>query len=227
MKSLLALFCLSILGCNSTNGHKTMEELNKTTDTSLLNVTQKNYNDQLSEVLKKKPDLEMRDDEGKTALMMAAYNEDNVAAELLISAGADVNAQDNMLNSPFLYAGANGNVALLKMCLEHGANFKIYNRYGGTALIPAAEKGHLEIVEILTKVPDFPIDHINKLGWTALIEAVILSKQNDTQTAIVKTLVDAGSDVNIPDGDGVTSLEHAKKRSLTAIISILEEAGGK
>lgn len=178
-------------------------------------------------VLKTNPNLESKDSSGKTALMIAAYNEDNTIAELLINAGANVNAQDKMLNSPFLYAGAEGNIKLLELGLENGADFNVFNRYGGTALIPAAERGHLEIVKILVEVPNYPIDHINKLGWTALMEAVILAQPGAQQIAVINTLIQAGSDVNIPDGDGVSPLTHAKNKALNEVVKILKEAGAK
>ncbi|MEO9076703.1 MAG: ankyrin repeat domain-containing protein, partial [Gelidibacter sp.] len=175
----------------------------------------------VAKILSSNPDLEIRDNKGRTPLMVATYNADGKIAELLISAGADVNAQDDLLNSPHLYAGASGDLSILKMSLANGAKFDIYNRYGGTALIPAAEKRHLEVVKILTEIPDYPIDHVNNLGWTALMEAIILGATGETQVAIVKVLVDAGADVNIADNDGVTPLQHAKNRNMDKIAKIL------
>lgn len=192
---------------------------------SLLNAVEKRDAQFVLENLRAKPDLEIKDLKGRTALMIATYNEDNEIAEMLISAGANVNTQDDMLNSPFLYAAASGYVQILNTCLSNGADFNIYNRYGGSALIPAAERGHLEVVKILTKIPDYPIDHFNHLGWTALLEAIILADTGETQLEIVKVLVEAGSDVNIADKDGVTPLQHAKNRSMDEIAKILFEAG--
>ncbi|MDG4946430.1 ankyrin repeat domain-containing protein [Weeksellaceae bacterium KMM 9713] len=219
--TVLMLGLISLESCNSVNGNTHME--NTQSQNSLLKAVANQDVQATKEILKSKPNLEVRDDKDRTALMIAIYNFDNEIAKLLIDAGADVNAQDAMENSPFLYAGAEGNVELLKMCLENGADFNLYNRYGGTALIPAAEKGHLKIVKILTKIEDYPIDHINKLGWTALLEAVILSEKSDVQTAIVKTLVEAGADINIADNDGVTPLQHARNKSLTEVVEILSQ----
>ena len=70
-------------------------------------------------------------------------------ARLLIAAGADVNAKDDIEDSPYLYAGAEGRDEILKMTLAAGADLKSPNRYGGTALIPAAHHGHPETVKIL------------------------------------------------------------------------------
>ncbi|WP_413999057.1 ankyrin repeat domain-containing protein [Flavobacterium sp. W1B] len=181
----------------------------------------------VTDLLKEKPSLEAKNKEGRTALMQAVYKRNNDIAILLINAGADVNAQDDMKNSPFLYAGAEGNLEIVKKALNHGANFGVYNRYGGTALIPAAEKGHLEIVKLLVNTPGFPKDHINNLGWTALLEAVLLSDGGRVHINIVAALIDGGCNVNIADKNGITSLIHAKKQGYVEMVKLLEEAGAK
>lgn len=178
-------------------------------------------------LLKDNPSLEVKNKDGETPLMKAVYNQDNEIAIALINAGADVNAQDKMLNSPFLYAGAEGNLEIVKEALKHGANFGVYNRYGGSALIPAAEKGHLEVVKLLVNTPNFPKDHINNLGWTALLEAVILSDGGTVHVNIIKALIAGGCNVNIADKNGVTSLAHAKKLGYKEMIKVLEQANAK
>ena len=181
----------------------------------------------VNKILQDKPSLEIKNEKGRTALMEAVYKRENTIASLFINTGANVNAQDNMKNSPFLYAGAEGNLEIVKMALEYGANFKIYNRYGGTALIPAAEKGHLEVVKLLVNTPNFPKDHINNLGWTALLEAVLLSDGGKLHINIVAALIAGGCDVNIADKNGITSLMHAKKQGYAEMVKLLEQAGAK
>jgi hypothetical protein len=219
--------CLLLQSCGNPSKNIKAKAMNTNSDTkmSLLEAVAKGDVALVTKILNTKPDLEIKDEKGRTSLMIATYNEDNEIAKVLIEAGANVNAQDDMLNSPLLYAGASGFVPILKMCLANGADFNIFNRYGGSALIPAAEKGHLEIVKILTEIPDYPIDHINKLGWTALLEALILAEKGETQVSIVKILVAAGADVNIADKDGITPLRHAKNNSLDKIVKILSDAG--
>lgn len=85
----------------------------------------------------------------------------------------------------------------------------------------------MAIVELLAKTPGFPIDHINKLGWTALLEAIILAEKGFRQEDIIKVLIKAGANVNIADRKGVTPLAHARKLSLTNIVEILVMAGAK
>ncbi len=70
-------------------------------------------------------------------------------------------------------------------------------------------------------------DHVNKLGWTALLEAVVLGDGGPVYTEIVGDLVRAGASVAIADRDGVTPLAHARRRGQTAIVGILEAAGAR
>lgn len=194
----------------------------------LFDAIDKNDKARVIALLQSKVDLEVKNNKGQTPLMYAAYVDNNELAFLLIEAGADVNAQDQIFNSPFLYAGAEGNLELVKKAIANGADFTVFNRYGGTALIPAAERGHLETVKYLVKVPGFPINHVNRLGWTALMEVVLIGKGNlNTQTEIVRELINAKADVNIPDSDGVTALSHAIRLNKNEIVKLLKQAGAK
>ena len=93
-----------------------------------------------------------------------------------------------------------------------------------TGLIRASDRGHVEIVRELLKT-DIRVNHVNRIGWTALLEAVILGDGGSRHTEIVRLLVDAGADINLPDRDGATPLTHAKNKGFTSIINILEESG--
>jgi uncharacterized protein len=167
-----------------------------------------------------------RDSGGRTALLAATQANRIEAAHVLIAAGADVNAKDKIEDSPFLYAGAEGRSEILKLTLAAGADLKSTNRYGGTALIPAAHHGHPDTVAILLKTA-IDKDHVNRLGWTALLEAIILGDGAPVHTGIVRQLIDAGANVNLPDRDGVTPLTHARRRGFAAMVQLLEAAGAR
>ncbi|PXC06655.1 hypothetical protein C0043_18405, partial [Pseudomonas aeruginosa] len=110
--------------------------------------------------------------------------------------------------------------------LLHGADLKSTNRYGGTALIPACERGHVEVVKTLLQAGVDP-NHVNKLGWTGLLEAILLSDGGPRHQEIVRLLIDAGADVNLADADGVSPLAHARQRGQGGIERLLLAAGAQ
>ncbi|HEV7379244.1 MAG TPA: ankyrin repeat domain-containing protein [Dyadobacter sp.] len=172
--------------------------------------------------LKTGADVNATDGEGRTLLLIATRNGQTDMAKLLVSSGADVNLQDAIKDSPFLYAGATGQTELLRLFLKNGARFDIFNRYNGTALIPACERGHIETVKLLANIPNFPINHVNRLGWTALMEAVVLGNGSKKYQEIIAILKTAGADLTIPDKDGKSALQHAKSSGYTEIVKILD-----
>lgn len=172
-------------------------------------------------LLENKAEINSSNAAGESLLLLATQRNDFPMVQLLLKYGADVNQQAHNLDSPFLYAGASGHTELLKLYLAHGARFDIFNRYHGTALIPACERGHLETVTLLANTANFPINHVNRLGWTALMEAVILGDGSDKYVRIVDTLIQAGVDKNIPDNKQITALEHAKKLGYQEIVDLL------
>ena len=94
------------------------------------------------------------------------------------------------------------------------------NRFGGTALIPAADRGHVEVVRGLLETT-IDIDHVNDLGWTALLEAVLLGDGGSAHQEIVRLLLDANARVDLADRDGITPLEHARRAGHDEIAAML------
>ena len=165
--------------------------------------------------------INARDGRGRTAVMAATHANQVEAVRALIAAGADINLRDDRLDNPFLYASAEGLFEIVKLTIDANADTRLTNRFGGTALIPAAERGHVEIVRELLTRTDVDVDHINNLGWTALLEAIILSDGGERHQQIVQILVDHGANITIPDHDGVSPLEHARARGFREIEQIL------
>lgn len=159
----------------------------------------------------------------KTALIAAAYQNHLDVVDLPIKARADVNTQDKTQQSAYLIATSEGYLELLKLTLQAGADVHRTDSYNGTGLIRAADRGHVEIIRELLKT-DIKINHVNRLGWTALLEAIILGDGGDRHTEVVRLLVEAGADVNLADGQGVTPLAHAHQHGYSQIIEILQKA---
>lgn len=80
----------------------------------------------------------------------------------------------------------------------------------------------METVRLLANTKGFPVNHVNRLGWTALMEAVILGNGGTKHQQAVQILKDAGADLNISDHDGRTPLQHAKSLGFKEIVKILE-----
>jgi ankyrin repeat protein len=71
------------------------------------------------------------------------------------------------------------------------------------------------------------VDHVNRLGWTALLEAVILGDGGPRHTEIVRLLIAHGANVNLADREGVTPLAHARQRRQDAVVALLQRAGAR
>lgn len=209
-----------LIGLATSYGHgETMSD-----DQRLILAADGNETATVRRLLKAGASLHARDAQGRTALLAATGHNHIETARLLIEAGADVNAQDHKLDSPLLLSGASGYLEILTLALRAKPNFKIYNRFGGTALIPACERGHVEVVRALLN-SDIDVNHVNNLGWTALLEAIILSDGGPRHQEIVRMLVAAGAELNIPDREGVTPLQHARLKGYRDIAATLEAAG--
>jgi len=161
---------------------------------------------------------------GETPLLIATHKNYIEVAKHLIDAGADINQQDHLQDSAYLYAGAQGKTEILKYMLGHAEpNQKVVNRYGGNALIPAAEKGHLDNVKLLLQDGRADIDHQNKFGYTALIEAVALTDGSVLYQRIVQELLAYNANRELRDNWGKTALDYAKEMGYTKMITMLED----
>jgi ankyrin repeat protein len=99
----------------------------------------------------------------------------------------------------------------------------VRNRYGGNALIPACHHGHVETVRELLKTK-IDVDHVNSLGWTALLETVILGDGSVRYVEITRLLLAQRANATIADRSGVTPLAHARSRGHVEIARLLERA---
>jgi hypothetical protein len=166
----------------------------------------------------------LQDANSRTPLHVAAFLRRHAAARALLRLGADPNALDAQRYDIITIAAVNDDLEMLQIALQGGGNARaVTSPYQGTALIAAAHLGHVEIVRALIAAKA-PLDHVNNLGWTALIEAVVLGDGGSKHTATVEALVKAGADVTIPDRHGTTALGHARMRGYSQIARILESA---
>lgn len=171
--------------------------------------------------------IDARDARDRTPLHVAAFQRRPDAARLLMQLGANPNALDAQKYDIVTIASVADDVPMLKVALAGGDKAtNITSPYEGTALIAAAHLGHDEVVRTLIAAKA-PLDHVNNLGWTALIESIVLADGGKRHTASLEALVKAGADVNIADRSGATPLTLAKKRGYAEMVAILEKAGAR
>ena len=167
--------------------------------------------------------VDPRDGYGRTPLHVAAYRAQHAAMRALAAAGANPNALENDRYDIVTIAAVANDLPTLKVALELGASAKnVTSRYDGTALIAAAHLGHAEVVRTLIDA-GAPLDHVNNLGWTALMESIVLGDGGPRHAQTLKALLDAGANPNLGDRSGTTPLAHARSRGYAAMVRLLEE----
>jgi ankyrin repeat protein len=163
----------------------------------------------------------------RTPLHVAAHFHHQAAAQALLKGGANPNALDAQKYDIVTIAAVNNDVPMLKLALAGGCDPRaITSPYQGTALIAAAHLGHAEVVRVLIAA-GAPLDHVNNLGWTALIESIVLGNGGRNHTETLEALVKAGADVNVADRQGATPLALAKARGYFEMVRILEAADAR
>ncbi len=177
--------------------------------------------DAVAIALRQGADLEAKDGGGRTPLILAVTSDRVDVAWLLVALGADPDVQDAQQDSAWLVTGVTGSVAMLEALLPANPDLKLTNRFGGVSVIPASERGHVDYVRRVVKT-GMNVNHVNNLGWTALLEAVILGDGSARYQQIVQILLAAGADPAIADKDGVTALQHARNSGQTKIAQLLE-----
>lgn len=182
---------------------------------------------QLQKLLDARTPLETRDGNGRTPVHVAAFARQREALRLLARAGADLNALESDRYDAVTIASVADDEETLRTLLALGASAKqTTSRYDGTALIAAAHLGHDGVVRQLIAA-GAPLDHVNNLHWTAVIEAIVLGNGGARHQATLKALIDAGASLRLADRSGKTPLQLARARAYPEMVAMLEKAGAK
>ena len=138
-------------------------------------------------------DVNHRSSANFTVLHSAAANKETDVAQVLIDAGADIDARDNEGHAPLYFACASGAFDVVKMLVRAGADDG-----GGTCLTQAANCGHTEVVRYLVGLPEVDVNRRDDDFKTALHCAV-----ENAHTDVVQVLIDAGADPTTSTNYGV------------------------
>ena len=168
-----------------------------------------------------------RDPYGRTAVHIATHARQRELIRALAQAGADLELLENDRYDAVTIAAVADDEESLRVLLGLGASAKLTtSRYDGTALIAAAHLGHDGVVKQLIAA-GAPLDHVNNLHWTALIEAIVLGNGGPRHQEVVRALLAAGASTRLTDREGNTPLALAKARGYSVMVSLLTQAGAK
>ena len=167
-------------------------------------------------------DVNTRDPKGRTPIHVAAFASEDDALRALAKAGADMNTLENQAYDVVTIAAVANDPELMSLAIQLGNDpGLVTSPYLGTALIAAAHLGHAEVVRRLIDA-GAPLDHINNLHWTAVIEAIVLGDGGPDHQAVLDALLSAGADRSLADRDGVTPLQHAEARGFSVMVERLK-----
>lgn len=179
----------------------------------------------LKSCLRQGVDINAVNRQGQTAITLASLNKKYDCVATLIDAVADINKQDHTCLNPFLICCLNNDLTLLRLILPARPDLNRLTRFGGVGLTPACEKGHLDIVQELLHRTAINLNHTNFVGWTPLLEAIVLNDGGETQQAIVALLLEHGASPHMTDKYGKTPLELAREKGFEEIAQLLIAAG--
>lgn len=172
-------------------------------------------------------DLNARDGNGRTPLHMATFARQRDAIRALAGLGVNLQLLDADRYDAVTIASVADDEATLRVLLLLGASAKLVtSRYDGTALIAAAHLGHDGVVRQLIAA-GAPLDHVNNLHWTAVIEAIVLGDGGPRHQRTLQALVGAKANLQLADREGQTPLAMARSRGYGEMVRMLEQAGGK
>ena len=168
--------------------------------------------------------VDARDAAGRTPLHVATFARQRDAIRALAAAGATLGLLEHDRYDAVTIAAVADDEETLRLLLSLGASAKLVtSRYDGTALIAAAHLGHDGVVRQLIAA-GAPLDHVNNLHWTAVIEAVVLGDGGARHQATLKALLDAGANARLADREGRTPVELARARGFGEMVRMLEAA---
>ena len=168
-------------------------------------------------------DVNLRNDDNKTALQHAVFMKETDIVQLLIDAGAEVNTQNNEGHSPLYVACKSGELDIVKMLVRAGAGVSVADNDGYTCLMLAAWHGHTDIVRYLVGVPEVELNH--QSGAAASSNTALHLAARNKRTDVVQVLIDAGADIDTQNNLGHSPLHYACKKGARDIVKMLVRAG--
>ena len=171
-------------------------------------------------------DVDARNENGWTALMLAAKHVRKKCLTLLLDRGADVNARNDDGRTPLMVVATETLIPeFMTILLDQGADINALDDDGYTALMFIAARGSAECVELLLD-RGADINAQDVCGKTALMQIMLTAYR--IRTECVELLMDRGADVLVRNLHGQTALMMLRDPSDNpTIVSEIVEAGDR
>lgn len=180
-------------------------------------------------ILSKGEDVNLKDDKGNTALIMATKQNRPDILRLLLAHGADVNVKGESGITALAFATIEGNTELMDFLLRAGANAALQVGPKGatsTVLHYASTRGNKEAVALLL---DHGVDvNVRNIdGGTALmaISELIRDENEKGQYTVAELLISKGADLNAMSKSGMTALMYATMSGYEIMVDLLVSKG--
>ena len=149
-------------------------------------------------------DVNAKDTEGRTALLMAAALGYVEHSTLLLDHHANIEISDSSSTTPLIIAAAEGHLKIFQLLLDRGANINAKDEKGRDSLSYAAHNGFEEVVKLLLAFKADP-NTVDTGGRPPLQYAA-----NRGHERIVKLLIENGADVKATTDRGSTAVKAAR-----------------
>ncbi|KAI8955496.1 ankyrin unc44 [Xylaria longipes] len=157
---------------------------------------------------------------GRTALHMAAERNHTAIIDMLVNAGAPVEAATNKGSTPLYTASFWGSTEAVRTLLKHNVRVEARNVSKWTPLNTASREGHTEIVKWLLQSSASLEAREDKNHFTPLHHAAIAG-----HAVIVGMLLDHGANIEIRSKDDSTPLHLAASNGHARVVELLLKRG--
>jgi ankyrin repeat protein len=180
-RSLFAVAITLLIGCGSPPDDSPPEEPRSAAGQEVADPAAAARLEKVRQSLEQGLDVNQADADGRTALMMAAFEGYTEVVELLLNSGAEVDHRDGAGRTAVMYASSGPFPQTVELLIQSGAQVnRIDTAEGWTALMVAAAEGHQPVVEVLLRHGadieitdqdgDAAIAHARKRGQTHIVD---------------------------------------------------------
>jgi len=174
--------------------------------------------DALRELLRAGVEIGARNNQGETALMVAAQKGKIKAINTLIEAGADMEATNSAGETALMMASHKGKIEAIKTLIKAGANKEAMDRWKFTPLMRTAEAGQVEALRAMLDAGAYK-DAKTRRGLTPLM----LATQHGHVSAM-QALLGKGANINARSHRKFTALMIAAKNGHVPALQTLLDA---